>query len=241
MKLLIVIPAYNEAENIVRVMGELREAAPGTDYVIVNDGSGDETAEICRKNGFHLLNLPANLGLTGAFQTGMQYAVRNGYDAVLQLDADGQHDPRYIGLMAETMERTGCDLVIASRFVTEKKPLSPRMIGSDLISAAIRLTTGKRLTDPTSGMRLWGKSLLHGMAWGMNLRPEPDTLAYLIRSGAAVEEVQVTMRERIAGQSYLSVGKSARYMLQMFSNILLIQWALRKVEPEHVRKEKKEE
>ncbi len=228
MRVLIVIPAYNEAENIVRVMRELRETEPETDYVIVNDGSGDETARLCRENGYHLIDLPVNLGLTGAFQTGLRYAAGNGYDAVLQLDADGQHDPRYIREMVRTMAERQADLVIASRFVTEKKPRNLRMLGSRLISTAVYASTGKKLSDPTSGMRLWGKALLRDMAFGINYRPEPDTVAYLIRSGAKVEEIQVTMRERVAGESYLSIGKSMKYMVQMCMNILLIQWVLKR-------------
>lgn len=227
MKLLIVIPAYNEVENIRRVLGELKEQAPDIDYVIINDGSMDQTAEVCRQEGYHLIDLPANLGLTGAFQTGMRYACENGYDAVLQLDADGQHDPRYVHPMAEMMEQDEADLVIASRFLTEKKPHSLRMLGSRVIAAAIRLTTGRRITDPTSGMRLWGKKLLKDMAYSMNFRPEPDTVAYWIRSGAKTEEIQVTMRERIAGESYLNFGKSMKYMVQMCMNILFIQWVLK--------------
>ena len=101
---------------------------------------------------------------------------------------------------------------------------SMRMTGNTLISAAVRLTTGKKLTDPTSGMRMYGRSILEKMAYGIAYRPEPDTVAFLIRSGAKVEEVQVTMRERTAGESYLSFGKSIKYMVQMFMNILLIQW-----------------
>ena len=224
MKLLIVIPAYNEAENIVPVMEELQAAVPQYDYVIVNDGSADRTAAICREKGYHLLDLPVNLGLTGAFQAGMRYAYEHGYDAAVQLDADGQHDPKYLPEMLRVMEETSADLVIGSRFVTEKKPHSMRMTGNTLISAAVRLTTGKKLTDPTSGMRMYGRSILEKMAYGIAYRPEPDTVAFLIRSGAKVEEVQVTMRERTAGESYLSFGKSIKYMVQMFMNILLIQW-----------------
>ena len=232
MKLLVVIPAFNEAENIPRVMQELRDAAPDTDYAIINDGSLDNTADLCRENGYHLINLPVNLGLTGAFQTGVRYAAEHGYDGVLQLDADGQHDPRYIADMIRVLSDQQADLVIASRFVTEKKPRSLRMLGSNLISHAIRLTTGRRLTDPTSGMRLWGKALLRDMAYDINFRPEPDTVAFLIRSGARVEEIQVTMRERLAGESYLNFGKSIKYMVQMCMNILFIQWVLKR-RPEH--------
>ena len=224
MKLLIVIPAYNEAENIIRVIEELRATVPEHDYIVINDGSADGTADICRGKGYHLLDLPVNLGLTGAFQTGVRYACENRYDAVIQIDADGQHDPRYIDRMVKRMEETDADLVIGSRFVTEKKPHSFRMAGNTLIEWAIFLTTGKKLTDPTSGMRLYGKRTLREMAYGVNFRPEPDTVAYLMRGGARVEEVQVTMRERVAGTSYLNFGKSIRYMTQMGMNILVIQW-----------------
>ena len=147
MKLLIIIPAFNESENIVRVIDELRETVPQYDYVIVNDGSADNTAAICRENGYHMLDLPANLGLTGAFQTGMRYAYEKGYDAAIQIDADGQHDPKYIPDMVRIMEEKGADMVIGSRFVTEKKPHTLRMFGNTIIEIAIRLTTGKRLTD----------------------------------------------------------------------------------------------
>ena len=228
MRLLIVIPAYNEAENLERFVEELKETVPQYDYVVVNDGSSDETAQICRKNGYPLLNLPANLGLTGAFQTGIRYAYEQGYDAAVQMDGDGQHEPRYLPLMAEKMETEDLDLVIGSRFVTEKRPATLRMFGNALISAAIRWTTGKRIADPTSGMRMYGRRILPEMGYGMNFRPEPDTLAWLLRKGARMAEVQVEMRERVAGQSYLNFGNSVRYMVQMCMNIFFIQW-VRKV------------
>ncbi len=227
MKLLIIIPAYNEAENIVRVAEELRQVLPGTDWVIVNDGSADDTARICREHGYPLLDLPANLGLTGAFQTGARYALETGYDAVAQLDGDGQHDPRYIPEMLRKMEEENLDLVIGSRFVEARRPGTLRMLGNAMIGAAIRLTTGQRLRDPTSGMRMYGKRLLPEMAYGINASPEPDTVAFLLRQGARMAEIQVTMRERIAGTSYLSLGRSIRYMGQMCMNIFFIQWVRR--------------
>ena len=223
MKLLIVIPAYNEADNIVRVVEELKEAVPQYDYVIVNDGSRDSTPDICREKGYPLLDLPANLGLTGAFQTGMRYACEKGYDAVIQIDGDGQHDPKYIPMMAEKMEQSGADLVIASRFVNEKRGLTMRTVGNRILDAAIRITTGKRITDSTSGMRMYGKRLLEIMATDLNSTPEPDTVAYLLLCGAKVEECQVTMRERTAGESYLNPWRSMAYMGHMSFSICLIQ------------------
>ena len=223
MKLLIVIPAYNEAENIVRVVEELKETVPQYDYVIVNDGSRDQTPAICREKGYHLLDLPANLGLTGAFQTGVRYACEKDYDAVIQIDGDGQHDPKYIPMMAEKMERENADLVIASRFVNEKRRLTMRTFGNAILDTAIRITTGKKITDSTSGMRMYGKRLLELMATDLNSTPEPDTVAYLLLCGAKVEEVQVAMRERTAGESYLNPWKSMAYMMHMSLSICLVQ------------------
>lgn len=224
LKILIVIPAYNEAENIVHVIEELKEVIPQCDYVIVNDGSSDNTVDICRKHGYHFLMLSSNLGLAGAVQTGMRYAYEKGYDAAIQFDGDGQHDPRYISKMIERMEETNADLVIASRFVDEPRPRSMRMVGNAIIESAIRITTGKRVSDPTSGMRLYRRNLLKHMAYEVNYGPEPDTVAYLLRCGAHMEELQVKMRERTAGESYLSFGRSIRYMTQMCTNIFFIQW-----------------
>lgn len=223
MKLLIVIPAYNEAENIQRVVDNLKHNYPQYDYIVVNDGSRDNTGAICREQGYPLLDLPVNLGLSGAFQAGIRYAYKKGYDAAIQFDGDGQHEPAYIAAMAQTMEEHHCDIVIGSRFYQKEKPKTLRMLGSNLIGLAIRLTTGKRLTDPTSGMRLYNRAMLKLFSQQMNYTPEPDTISYLIKSGAKIEEVQVEMYQRIAGSSYLTVMRSIRYMLNMFVSILFIQ------------------
>ena len=222
MKCLVIIPAYNEEENIVRVVENLKNNYPMYDYIVINDGSSDSTAKICRKNGYELVDLPVNLGLAGAFQTGLKYAYRNGYDYAIQFDADGQHRPEFIGPMLDKIQE-GYDIVIGSRFVTEKKPHSLRMLGSNLISMAMKLTTGRRVKDPTSGMRLFNKKMIAEFALNMNYGPEPDTVSYLLKQGATIAEVQVEMDERIAGESYLNLTKSMMYMLRMLLSILLIQ------------------
>lgn len=222
-KLLIVIPAYNEEDNIARVVGNLVTNYPQYDYVVVNDGSRDHTAAICRANGYRLIDLPVNLGLAGAFQTGLRYAAENGYDCAIQLDADGQHKPEYIAPMLAELE-DGADIVIGSRFLTVKKPKTLRMLGSYIISWAIRLTTGRAICDPTSGMRLFNRAMVEEFAQNLNYGPEPDTISYLIKNGAVVKEVQVQMGERTAGQSYLTFYKSVQYMVKMSISILLIQW-----------------
>ena len=222
MKCLVIIPAYNEEENIARVVENLKNNYPMYDYVVVNDGSADNTAKICRKHGYELLDLPVNLGLAGAFQTGLKYAYRKGYDYAIQFDADGQHRPEYIAPMLEKI-REGYDIVIASRFVDKKKPHTLRMLGSNMISAAMKLTTGRRVKDPTSGMRMFNKKMIAEFALNLNYGPEPDTVSYLLKQGATIAEVQAEMDERIAGESYLNMTKSMMYMLRMLLSILFIQ------------------
>ncbi|MBQ8646992.1 MAG: glycosyltransferase family 2 protein [Oscillospiraceae bacterium] len=222
-KLLIVIPAYNEEGSIERVVDNLIENYPQYDYVVVNDGSRDSTAAICRRRGYRLIDLPVNLGLAGAFQTGLRYAAEHGYDCAMQFDGDGQHLPQYIAPMLEELEN-GADIVIGSRFITVLKPRTLRMLGSYLISWAIRLTTGRAICDPTSGMRMFNRRLLTEFAQNLNYGPEPDTISYLIKNGAVVKEVQVEMAERTAGESYLNFARSVEYMIKMGLSILLIQW-----------------
>lgn len=229
MHLLIVIPAYNEAENIKRVVDNLIENYSQYDYIIVNDGSKDDTADICRKNHYNLLDLANNLGLTGAVQAGMRYAYQNNYDAVLQFDGDGQHKPEYIKAMLKIMEEENIDIVIGSRFVTEKKPKTLRMLGNNLISALIKLTTGKYINDSTSGMRLYGRRVIEEFSRNINYAPEPDTISYLIKNGMTVKELQVVMDERIAGESYLNFAKSVKYMILQCFSILFIQAFRRRI------------
>ena len=220
MRTILVIPAYNEAENLERVVGELIRDYPTYDYVIVNDGSTDATADVCRANKFKFLDLPINLGLAGAFQAGIKYARNHDYDCAVQFDADGQHRPEYLdALVAATADY---DIVIGSRFVNETKPHSMRMLGSNILEGIFRLTTHTKVNDPTSGMRAYNKKAIKLLASGPNLGPEPDTLAYLIRKkGLTVGEAQVHMGERIAGESYLTAGVSVSYMMRMVVSMLL--------------------
>lgn len=223
MKILIMIPAYNEELNIERVVNNLIENYPQYDYVVINDGSKDDTAKICREKGFHLIDLPINLGLSGAVQAGMRYAWQNGYDAAIQIDGDGQHRPEFIEKLAEELDKDNAQIVIGSRFVTQKKPHSLRMLGSNVISAFIKLSTGFRLNDPTSGMRMFNRDIIKEFALNINYGPEPDTISYLIKKGVRVKEVQVQMDERVAGESYLNITRSMKYMVLMSFSILFIQ------------------
>lgn len=227
-RILAIIPAYNEEDNIVSTVEDLERNAPGVDHIVINDGSRDATPELCREHGYRMASLPVNVGLAGGFQTGMKYAKRHGYDYAVQFDADGQHSAAYISQLVDAAERSGADIVIGSRFVDAKKPFSARMLGSSLITLMIRLTTGKKITDPTSGMRLFNAKMIPWFADELDYGPEPDTMALVMRRGAKVEEVHVEMRERTAGESYLNFTKSVSYMLRMSVSILFVQWFRRK-------------
>lgn len=223
-RLLVIIPAYNEEESISSTVDELTSTLPGVDYVVVNDGSKDGTERICLEHGYNYVSLPVNSGLTVGFQTGMKYALRNGYDYALQFDADGQHGPEYISKMLDLAVAEDVDIVIGSRFVNKCKEVSARMLGSRIITVAIKLTTGKRVADPTSGMRMFNRKMIERFANDDSLNPEPESISYLMKKGAKVREVQVEMRERQAGESYLNIPKSIAYMARACISILFVQW-----------------
>lgn len=227
-RVIAIIPAYNEEENIVSTVEDLRRNAPEVDYIVINDGSKDRTEQLCRDHGYHFISLAVNTGLAGAFQTGMKYALRHGYDYAIQFDADGQHSAAFVGELVDVAKQTGANIVIGSRFKAKKKPVSARMVGSALITAMIFLTTGKKIQDPTSGMRLFDGKMIPLFAQELDYSPEPDTISLLLRDGYKVEEVQIEMRERVAGESYLTFTKSISYMLRVCISILMVQWFRKK-------------
>lgn len=228
MKTLLIIPAYNEEESLKATIDSVQKEASDVDFLIVNDGSSDGTERVCRENHYPFLDLATNLGLAGAFQAGLKYAYRHNYDCAIQFDADGQHLPEYIAELRDAVKIY--DIAIGSRFIDQKKPNSLRMFGSNLIQWSIKVTTGKNITDPTSGMRAFNKRMIAYMANGLNYSPEPDTVSYLIkRAGAKVVEVPVEMQERVAGESYLKPWSSAMYMMRMAISILFLQFFRKKI------------
>lgn len=222
MKTLVVIPAYNEALNIEKTVHDLEVNAPDVDYVVVNDGSKDNTLEVLKKNHFNYIDGFCNLGLFGAVQTGFKLALKEDYDVVIQFDGDGQHSAKYIEPLVKEIEN-GNSIVIGSRFVDEKKPFTARMIGSRFIAGAIKLVTGKTITDPTSGFRAYDKACIKDYALEMNNPPEPDTLVYMLRKQRKIKEIQVQMSEREFGESYLNFVNTIKYMSRMMVSIFLIQ------------------
>ena len=221
------MPAYNEALNIEKTIKDIKKNT-NYDYVVINDCSKDNTKEVCKKNGFNMVSLPINFGLTSAIQVGMKYAKENNYDIAIQFDGDGQHNAKYLKDLVKEIEKNNVDVAIGSRFVTQKKPFSTRMIGSRLISFAIKLTTWKKIKDPTSGMRAYDKKAIELFNNNASLTPEPDTIVYMIKKGFNIKEVQVEMSEREFGESYLNAFKSIKYMMNMMLSILFIRSITRK-------------
>lgn len=221
MKTLIIIPAYNEQDNIEPLIEKIKKYK--YDYLVINDCSKDKTAEILDKNNFNHIDLPINLGLAGVTQVGFKYARDYEYDCVINIDGDGQHDPEYVKSLIEEI-KNGADYVVGSRFVTEKKSFSLRMIGSRLICLLIKLKTGKTVTDPTSGMRALGRTVINEFASSMNFYAEPDALCHLLKEKLNVKEIQVEMKERQGGVSYFhNPFKSIYFMISIILSILFIQ------------------
>lgn len=223
MKVLIIIPAYNEAENIERVVDNLTENFPQYDYLIINDCSKDNTLEICLKRNYNILNLPINIGLGTVVQTGFKYALRNGYDYAIQFDGDGQHRPEYIEQLLIAAEQ-GNNIIIGSRFINEKKSNSLRNLGSKLITSSIKLVTNVHLTDPTSGFKCYDRVAMNHYTHKMNVSPEADDLVYLMtKKNIKVVEIPVKMDERLFGESYFNILNAGKFMLNMIISILIIQ------------------
>ena len=223
MRVLLIIPSYNEEENVEMVYENIKPILTDCDYLFVNDCSNDKTGEILDREGYNHIDLPINLGLSGCVQMGYKYAWLKGYDAAIQFDGDGQHQACYIPEMMKEIEM-GNDIVIGSRFVKKKKDLSIRMLGSRIITFILKATTGQYISDPTSGMRMLNRDMLNDYAFHMNRKPEPDTLAYQIRNGAKVKEIQVEMNERIAGESIFNPWSSIKYMLKTCISLLFFMY-----------------
>ncbi len=222
-KVLIIIPAYNEQEAILSTACAVE--AYGYDYVIVNDGSKDDTLSICRENGLNVLDLPQNLGIGGAVQTGHKYALRYGYDIDIQVDGDGQHDPQYLHLLVEEIER-GADLAIGSRFVEESRGFQStalRRLGITWFKVLLGALTGTSVTDATSGFRACGRKAIKLFSESYPIDyPEPESIALALKRGLRVREVPVSMRERQGGQSSIGGLSSIYFMVKVTLAICVV-------------------
>lgn len=224
MKKLIIIPAYNESDNIEKTISEIQKNASEFDYVIINDCSADNTKEICEKNHFNLVNLPINLGIGGAVQTGYRYGWKNGYDVAVQVDGDGQHDPKFLKIMADYLEEYNLDMVIGSRFIEKEgfQSSGTRRLGIKYFTILIRLLTGEKITDPTSGLRMVNREVMKLFAYDYPKDyPEPESVVAILRRKKKVREIPVIMKERQGGVSSISPKKSIYYMIKVTLAILI--------------------
>lgn len=230
MKVILIIPAYNEAENILFTCRKIddynRTNGTDFDYIVINDGSKDETGEICRQNGLPVINSVQNLGIGGAVQTGYKYAFENGYDIAVQYDGDGQHEVACVADIIAPIAEGTADFTIGSRFVKKDRDnfesTFMRRVGIKLISFNIKLVTGKKIYDTTSGFRACGREVMESFVKNYPIEyPEPITNVELLKSGYRVAEVPVKMNERQGGVSSIRAWKTVYYMINVNLSILL--------------------
>lgn len=231
MKTLVLIPCYNEEENIKAVVEHLIETCPQVDYLVINDCSTDRSEEILRENGFNYISLPINLGIGGGIQSGYRYARAKGYDITVQMDGDGQHDPAYLEKVIAPVAEGKLDMAIGSRFV-EKEGFQTsfmRRLGINIESALILLLCGKRVLDVTSGYRACGKALTAFFAdhYAADY-PEPEAILAATLNGYRVGEVAVRMKERQGGVSSISGFKSIYYMVKVSLSLIIDRLAFSK-------------
>ena len=230
MKILMIIPAYNEEESILHTVEGIIDYRKNVDfqldYLVINDGSTDNTKNILIQNKLNAIHLVQNLGIGGAVQTGYKYALDNNYDVAVQFDGDGQHDIRSLNSLIQPILLGKADMVIGSRFVgetlSEFQTSFMRRLGIGVISNMIKLTTGIRIWDTTSGYRLGNKKVIAQFARRYPTKyPEPESSVHLIKQNFKIVEASANMFERAGGVSSITPFKSIRYMVEVCSSILI--------------------
>lgn len=227
MKILVIIPCYNEQENILDTVHALQRHCPNVDCIVVNDCSTDHSERILKENRIPYLSLPCNLGIGGGVQAGYLYAKEKGYDITVQMDGDGQHDPAYLSQIIAPLLSNQADMVVGSRFLEKKgfQTSFARRMGIRLLSNLIYILTGKRVLDVTSGYRACNKRLTEFYAENYAQDyPEPEAIISAVLNGFAVKEVAVEMRERQGGISSIRAFSSVYYMVKV--SIALIAYRL---------------
>ena len=226
MKSLVIIPAYNEQESIKNVVNKIYEQYDNIDVIVINDGSRDNTSGEAKKTRATVIDLPCNLGIGGAVQTGYLYALRNNYDIAIQIDADGQHDSKYIKQMVEIIENGQANMVIGSRFIedTGYKQTFARMLGININSGIIKMLTKKKIYDTTSGYRAVDKEIIESFSKEYPYDyPEPCTNMEMVLKGKEIKEIPVKMYNRTTGVSSISPLKSVKYMLKVTLSLFLMK------------------
>lgn len=225
MRLLAIVPAFNEAKNLTRVAEALRRSAPEADVCVVDDGSSDDTGAVASRLGLRVLRLPFNLGIGGAVQAGYHLARDAGYDLAVQFDGDGQHDAACLGALLAPLRAGSADLVVGSRFLGdgEFRSTPVRRAGIRYLSWFLRLRCGARVTDPTSGFRAANRRAIELFARRYpSDYPEPESIALAHREGLRIEEVPARMTERAHGESSITWLRSLYYLVKVSLALLLL-------------------
>lgn len=225
-KILLIIPAYNEEDNILKTCNKIKKENKELDFIVINDGSKDNTLKILKENNIPHIDLIHNLGIGGAVQTGYKYALEHNYDIAVQFDGDGQHDVRYVEKLIKPIIDNEADFTIGSRFIEELstfKSSKARRIGINIISFFIKLFTGKKIYDTTSGFRAVNKDIIKFFAIYYPIEyPEPVSTTELLKQGKRVKEVSVEMNEREGGVSSIRAWKNAYYMFNVILSIIIV-------------------
>ncbi|MDH4207860.1 MAG: glycosyltransferase family 2 protein [Anaerolineae bacterium] len=223
---LIVVPAFNEAENISRVVGDIQETVPGAGILVVDDGSLDNTAALAGEAGAKVISLPFNLGYGVALQTGFKYALQHGYEYVVQMDADGQHDPRSVKDLVAEVREGEADVILGSRFLgtSSFKPQFTRKLGIVLFRAIVSRVVGERISDPTSGFQALNRRVLELYATDAFPvdYPDADVLIMAHRAGFKIKEIPVVMYAAAPARKSMHSGfRPLYYVFKMFLSILV--------------------
>ncbi|MBF0818575.1 glycosyltransferase family 2 protein [Streptococcus acidominimus] len=232
MRVLVVIPAYNEEKSILKTVQSILDFKASKDldfqldYIVINDGSKDKTKKILIENGLNAIHLISNLGIGGAVQTGYKYALENGYDLAVQFDGDGQHDIQSLPNLLLPIQRGEADLVIGSRFMgevrSEFQTSFMRRFGIRIISFVMQLVTGWKIYDTTSGYRVANRVIIGQFAERYPRKyPEPESTVHVLKRRRKVVEVPANMYDRVGGSSSITPLKSIRYMIEVCSSILI--------------------
>ena len=223
-KILVIIPAYNEAANIGGVISALRREVPHADIVVINDGSSDATGQVAAGLGIRVVKLPYNMGIGAAMQTGYMYAADKGYDIALQVDGDGQHPPNQIQKVISPVIEGRADIAIGSRFLGEGEyvPSLARSIGIKTFSRMLSVITRQKVTDPTSGFRAVNKDVIRFYARDYpEDYPEPEAIALLHKAGFRIAEVPIRMEARVWGKSSITYFRAFYYMVKVSLAVLI--------------------
>ena len=222
--MLVIIPAFNEEESLAHVIANVHVAAPKADVVVIDDGSRDKTGRVGRAAGAHVVTLPYNLGIGAAMQTGFLFARRGGYDYVVQVDGDGQHDPNEISEIMKPILAGQSDVVAGARYIEDRGYITPwlRRIGIVILAGLISLIVRRRVTDPTSGFRASNRRAIEYCAEAYPPDyPEPESVVWFARAGLRMKEAPVTMNPRYGGQSSITPFRSFYYMVKVIIAIVI--------------------